>query len=391
MPEIETVCFPSVFFACLSPCVFLLSLVGGGGRGWLLLGGRLWYNVGMAKDWITFKLSELDPSLLKVLSDWSGGRDARNSHNALELARLFVLWFLFQLKRLPVILKYVVPSVPKEVKEVTVEHLKALLGVPKKKSVVVRAPRYRAFRKGYYAWVKYVDLPRVPWVLITLTLSRSVLNMQDAWAYISKQVSDFLHRFRVYLRKVKRFTEFHYLWVLEPHQDGYPHVHILASFPFVDVEQIYSWWKSEGVQLSAFQGVDVEFIGRDVERVKAYVLEYLVKNHDKYWRFYLRGDEVTVRLSTLLMWYFRVPLLGMSRSIRALARALRARARAHSDGSEFGVFVGISDFWHVWRLLYKPLKIPISQFFLGFLDCGGIERPWVLVYSLLVQRYAKIV
>jgi len=356
------------------------------------VGGWLWYNRGMAKDWITFKLSELDPSLLKVLSDWSGGRDARNSHNALELARLFVLWFLLQLKRLPVILKYVVPSVPKEDKEVTVEYLKALLGVPKKKSVVVRAPKYRAFRKGYYAWVKHLDLPKVNWVLITLTLSRDVLVMQDAWAYISKQVSEFLHRFRVYLRKVKRFTEFHYLGVIEPHGDGYPHVHILASFPFVDVEQIYAWWKSGNVQLSAFQGVDVEFIGRDVEKVKEYVLKYLVKNHDKYWRFSLNGDEVTVRLSTLFMWYFRVPLLFMSRSIRALARALRARFRAQFENSgEFGVFVGISDFWLLWRLFYKPLKIPSSEFFRGFIECGGVERSWVHVYSLLVEKCAKIV
>jgi len=344
----------------------------------------------MAKDWITFKLSELDPSLLKVLSDWSGGRDARNSHNALELARLFVLWFLFQLKRLPVILKYVVPSVPKEVKEVTIEHLKALLGVPKKKSVVVRAPRYRAFRKGYYAHVKYLDLPKVNWVLITLTLSRDVLTMQDAWAYISKRVSEFLHRFRVYLRKVKGFTEFHYIWTIEDHEDGYPHVHILASFPFVDVQQIYSWWRDNQGQLSAFQGVDVEFIGRDVERVKDYVLKYLVKNHHKYWQFYIRGDEVTVRLSTLLIWYFRVPLLGMSRSLRRLVRVMRARFRAQCDNSEFGVFVGISDFWLVWRLMYKPLKIPLSEFFRGFIDCGGVVRSWVYVHSLLVQRYAKI-
>jgi hypothetical protein len=363
-----------------------VAVVGGCGCG----GGCVWYNVSMPKDWITFKLSELDPSLLKVLSDWSGGRDVRNSHNALELARLFVLWFLFKLKRLPVILKYVVPSVPKEVKEVTVEHLKALLGVPEKKSVVVCAPRYRAFRKGYYAWVKHLDLPKVNWVLITLTLSRDIA-LQDAWARISKFVSDFLHRFRVYLRKVKRFTEFHYLGVIEPHEDGYPHVHILASFPFVDVQQIFNWWKSEGGHLSAFQGVDVEFIGHDVERVKSYVLKYLVKNHGKYWQFCVRGDEVTVRLSTLFMWYFRVPLLFMSRSIRALARAVRSRFRAHLENSgEFGVFVGISDFWHVWRLLYKPLKIPLSEFFLGFIDCGGVERSWVHVYSLLVERYAKI-
>jgi hypothetical protein len=167
-------------------------------------------------------------------------------------------------------------------------------------------------------------------------------------------------------------------------------VHILASFPFVDVEQIFNWWKSEGAHLSAFNGVDVEFIGRDVEKVKEYVLKYLVKNHGKYWWFSVRGDEVTVRLSTLLIWYFRVPLLGMSRSLRQLVRVMRARYRAQSQGSEFGVFVGISDFWHVWRLLYKPLNIPISEFFLGFIDCGGVVRSWVYVHSLLVQRYAKI-
>ncbi len=353
------------------------------------MGGWLCYNGSMAKGWVTFKLSELDSSLLKVLSDWSGGRDARNSHNALELAKLYVLWFLLHLKRLPVILKYVVPSVPKDVKEVTVEHLKALLGVPKKKSVVVRAPRYRAFRKTYYSYVKYLDLPKVNWVLITLTLKRDI-HVQDAWCYISRRVSEFLHRFRVYLRKVKHFTEFHYLWVIEPHEDEYPHVHILASFPFVDVEQIYSWWRDNSGQLSAFNGVDVEFIGRDVERVKEYVLKYLVKSHHKYWSFSINGDEVKVRLSTLLMWYFRVPLLGMSRSLRQLVRVMRARYRAQSQGSEFGVFVGISDFWLVWRLFYKPLKIPISEFFRGFVECGGVVRSWVHVYSLLVQRYGKI-
>jgi hypothetical protein len=342
------------------------------------------------KDWITFKLSELDPSFLKVLSDFSGGRDARNSHNALELARLYVLWFILQLKRLPVILRYVVPSVPKEVKEVTIDHLKALLGVSKKHSVVVRAPRYRAFRKGYYSYVKYLDLPRVNWVLITLTVKRDIPK-QDAIAYITRWVRDFLQRFRSYLRKVKRFTEFHYIWAIEPHDDGYPHVHILCSFPFVDVEQIYSWWRFEGGQLSAFQGVDVKFIGRDVERVKQYVLKYLVKNHNLYWSFSLRGDEVKVREFTILAWYFRIPLLGMSKSIRKLARALRSRflVQRAQDGSHY-VFVGISDFWLLWRLLYKPLKIPILEFFRSFFDCGSVEKPWVYVYSLLVRRYAKI-
>jgi hypothetical protein len=367
---------------------FFLCFAGVGGRLWLR--AVAWYNGSMAR-WINIKLSELDKSLLEVLSDWSGGRDVRNSHNALELAKLYVLWFLVQLKRLPVILRYVVPSVPKEVKEITVEYLKSLLGVPKKHSVEVRAPRYRAFRKYYYGYVKYLDLPKVNWVLITLTLKRDI-PIQDAWANITRWVRDFLQRFRVYLRKVKRFENFHYLWVIEPHEDEYPHVHILASFPFVDIEQIYSWWRGESGQLSAFNGVDVEFIGRDVEKVKEYVLKYLVKNHDKYWRVYFRGDEAIVRECTLWMWYFRVPLLGMSKSLRKLVREMRENFRAQRvNSSMFGVFVGITDFWWMWKLLYKPYKIPISQVFLAFIDGGGIEKEnWAVIHSLLVKRYAKI-
>jgi hypothetical protein len=339
---------------------------------------------------ITFNLRDLDASLLKVLADFSGGRDARNSHNALELARLFVLWFLLKLKSLPVILKYVVPSVPEGVKEVTVEHLKALLGVPKKKSVVVRVPKLRAFRKTYYAWVKYVDLPKgAPWVLLTLTLSRDI-DIQDAWANINRWVSDFMQRFRVHV--LRRGAVLHYMAVVERHRDDYPHVHILACFPFVPIERIYSWWRDNQRQLSAFQGVDVKFLGNNVQAVRDYAVKYLVKDFEKLWLFHMDEDlNVRVRLSTLLIWYFRVRLLMMSKSISRLRASLRARYRAQSQGLEFGVFVGISDFWHVWRLLYKPLKIPISEFFRGFLDCGGVERSWVYVHSLLVQRYAKII
>ncbi len=52
----------------------------------MAVGGWVCYNGCMVgcDDVITYNLSELDPSLLKVLSDWSGGRDVRNSHNAIE-------------------------------------------------------------------------------------------------------------------------------------------------------------------------------------------------------------------------------------------------------------------------------------------------------------------
>jgi hypothetical protein len=52
--------------------------------------------------YITYNINELNPNLLAVLSDWEGGRDVRNSHNALELAKLYVLWYLKKLNSLPV-------------------------------------------------------------------------------------------------------------------------------------------------------------------------------------------------------------------------------------------------------------------------------------------------
>ena len=66
-------------------------------------------------------------------------------------------------------------------------------------------------------------------------------------------------------KKEDGIEQFLYFAVPEPHQDDYPHIHLIVAFPFVKVEQIYKWWKDTrtGKSLSAFQGVDVQFIGRD--------------------------------------------------------------------------------------------------------------------------------
>jgi len=52
--------------------------------------------------YITYNNNELNPDLLGVLSDWEDGSDVRNSHNALELAKLYVLWYFKKLNPLPV-------------------------------------------------------------------------------------------------------------------------------------------------------------------------------------------------------------------------------------------------------------------------------------------------
>ena len=287
-------------------------------------------------DWVEYSLEDLDESLLWVLKDWSGGRKVRNVDHAFELAKLYPVWYEASKKRVFVFRDG--------------------------RRLFISPNKNRAFNRRYYSWLKHLEIPKGRWVLITLTLNRSI-SKQDAWANINGWTSDFLHRMRVYLRKVKGFSRFSYLWVVEPHRDGYPHVHILALFPFVDIERIYSWWKSEGGQLSAFQGVDVEFIGSS-ENVREYLIKYLVKGHNRYWDFRKLPDgRVRVREATLWMWYFRVKLFGMSRDIRRPKRA--------SSGVEF---VGFTSLDRVWRLFYRPFGVSEDVFWSGFIDMGGIER-----------------
>lgn len=293
--------------------------------------------------YITYNINELNPDLLEVLSDWEGGRDVRNSHNAIELAKLYVLWYLKKLNSLPVF--------------------------SSSGKAIVSMPKLRYFRRNHYAWLKHLEIPKLNWVLITLTLSRDI-SIQDAWAYIGTWLSDFLRRFRVYLKKKYGIEQFLYFAVPEPHQDDYPHIHLIVAFPFVKVEQIYKWWKDTrtGKNLSAFQGVDVQFIGRDTEKIKAYLLKYLVKSHHKYWSFSISSDgQVRVRLSTLLMWYFRVRLFFISRLLKRVALQT-------SQASLYG-FVPISA---LYRAYYEPLGIAFSEFYRCFYNCGALEKDGLL-------------
>jgi hypothetical protein len=97
--------------------------------------------------YITYNINELNPDLLDVLSDWEGGRNVRNSHNAIELAKLYVLWYLKKLNSLPVFSS----------------SGKAIVSMPK--------------------MLKHLETPKLNWVLITLTLGREI-SIQDVRAYI---------------------------------------------------------------------------------------------------------------------------------------------------------------------------------------------------------------
>lgn len=306
-------------------------------------------------DTVEFDLSDLNPSILRILSDFSGGRAVRNSYNAKELALHYVAWHMDKLGSLPVFVN------------------------KDKKKFSIRVPNLRAFNRRYYKWLEYVNLPRGKYVLITLTLKRDI-EKQDAWANINAWVSRFLKRFRDYLRKVKNWRTFDYLGVIERHEDGYPHVHILARFPFVSVHKIFEWWRDNQKQLSEFQGVDVRFIGSH-ENAKAYVLKYLTKAQHTYWRYEVFKAEdgkirVRVRLSTCFMWYFRVKLFFASRSIR--------RPKKTSSGWQMA---GLTNAFEVWRFFYKPLGVSKYEFWSGFLERGGVTYDILHFYAFMPRSW----
>ena len=233
---------------------------------------------------------------------------------------------------------------------------------PEEKKVRVVVPKRRSHRADYYAWIKHVPLPEGGyWYLLTLTLYRSI-GLEAAWRSINRWVSRFLNRFKTYLR-VKYRVDASYIWVVEVHKDGFPHVHVLYRMPYVkelDWRRLLSMFQSYWVDdddnpLCAPNGVDLKYIGRDVKRVRDYVLKYLVKDHHKVWRVQLFSDgRVAFRLSTALIWLFRVRLFGMSQDIRG---GLRDKEKEKSSGSSGWVWYGMVPSSRVYRLFYAPLGI----------------------------------
>jgi len=87
-------------------------------------------------------------------------------------------------------------------------------------TVAVRVPKLRALRSDYYAWIRGLDLPKLYYRLVTLTLYREV-GLVRAWSKINRWVSACLNRVRVKLKREFGVGIF-YLWVVEVHRDGFP-------------------------------------------------------------------------------------------------------------------------------------------------------------------------
>jgi hypothetical protein len=115
------------------------------------------------------------------------------------------------------------------------------------------------------------------------------------------------------------------------------------------------WVDDAGNPLCAPNGVDLKFIGRDVRRVRDYVLKYLVKDHHKVWQIKLLSDgRVAFRLSTACIWLFRVRLFGMSMDIREGLRKKREEEKKVARSSGW-VWYGTTPSSRVYRLYCKDV------------------------------------
>jgi hypothetical protein len=234
--------------------------------------------------------------------------------------------------------------------------------------VGVSVPKLRALRSDYYEWIKDLELPRAYYRFVTLTLYRSV-GIVQAWKNISHWVSACLNRVRVKLKR-DYGVEITYLWAIEVHYDGFPHVHLVfgldryvPGLTFEVLLKIFqdAWVDDDGNPLCAPQGVDIRYVGRDVRVVKDYLLKYLVKDHWKVWAVEVKDGVVRVRLSTLLIWLFRVRLFGMSQNLKRPERVKRTGVKFYGRVSlrvlyrRVGFDMPYEEFKRVF-LLHRMLK-----------------------------------
>jgi hypothetical protein len=293
-----------------------------------------------------------DPRLFRVhKKGFADEVKSMSDDEVLEWMDLYSAWYYKKFRRLPV------------------------LWSSEEKKVRVLVPKLRTHRSDYYAWIKHLPLPEGYWYLLTLTFYRSV-GFRRAWQHVNRWVSKFLNRFRTYL-KTKYGAQVSYIWVIEVHRDGFPHIHILYRMPYIQelnirklVEMFHSYWvDDEGQSLCAFHGVDLQYIGRDAQYVKEYVLKYLVKDHHKYWRVQLLPDgRVAYRRSSALMWLFRVRLFGMSQDIR---KKLKQGEKA--KGSSGYVYFGTVSASQLHKFVHDKYNIPYWYMIWNLPEGGCVE------------------
>jgi hypothetical protein len=124
-------------------------------------------------------------------------------------------------------------------------------------------PAYKERLKERLSWLRFVDFK----TLITLTVDPKKFGLLHHEYHFVKKGWAKLHRF---LRK--KYGIFFYVCILEITKKGRPHLHVLTTLPFIDVNDMREKW----VKYGGGQQLRVDFLHEKYDAV-GYVLKYVTK------------------------------------------------------------------------------------------------------------------
>lgn len=140
--------------------------------------------------------------------------------------------------------------------------------------------------------------------LMTLT-TRHVGFLPDQYALLQK----YYRKLRDVMRRPDFLGKFTYFYVLEPHQDGYIHLHMLIfqELTIGQQERIKSLWVNKyGVGVADALSFEVRTVAGGVKSPKNYLMKYLTKS------FTVSGDGVDTGsaffLFSAVAWYMGRPV-----------------------------------------------------------------------------------
>lgn len=152
-------------------------------------------------------------------------------------------------------------------------------------------PAYKERLNESLGWLRFVDFQ----TMITLTVDPKRFGLLHHEYYFVKKGWAKLHR---WLRK--KYGVFFYVCILEITKKGRPHLHILTTLPFIDVNDLREKWTKYG----GGQQMRVDFLHRNFDSV-AYVLKYVTKS-------LVNTAEGDVDLSTVLLFASNKRLFSMN-------------------------------------------------------------------------------
>jgi hypothetical protein len=150
---------------------------------------------------------------------------------------------------------------------------------------------YKERLKEKLKWLRFVDFQ----TLLTLTVDPKRFALLHHEYHFVKKAWATLHR---WLRK--KYGVFFYVCILEITRKGRPHLHILTTLPFIDVNETREKW----VKYGGGQQLRVDFLHKNYDAV-GYVLKYVTKS-------LVNIAEGKVDLSTALLFASNKRLFSMN-------------------------------------------------------------------------------